>query len=630
VRRGPKKAVRLSITALAAVLLVSPIASRQLTAVRVAAGDDLQRALDSARAGDTVLLARGATFRGNFVLPAHDGTAFVTVRTEGAGLPDEHTRTGPQFGGVLAVVQSPNTSPALRAARAAHHWRLENLEVGPNRLGEGNIIELGSDDQRTVEDIPHDIVLDRLYVHGDPLTGQKRAIALNSAATDILNSYIADIKAFGVDGQAIAGWNGPGPYRIENNYVEASGENILLGGADPTIDQMLPRDIIIRRNHVSRPVAWRDPILAAAPAQFRAHADTARGMLAAGKYTYRVVAERRVAGGDFAVSDASSAETELNETGSIALTWDAVADVTGYRVYRVGGDGGDRFWKVTSPTFTDSGDTGQAGSPPKRASAWTVKNLLELKNAVNVQIEGNVFEHHWPQAQSGYAILVTPRNQSGRAPWSRVENVRFANNIVRHVSAAINISGTDDEKPSGRTRSIAIENNLFDDIGGSWGSPGDFVQMGNAPSDIRIEGNTVAHTGRIISVYGKRFGVEVEGLVVRNNVLRYNKYGVIGANTGPGAGTFAAYFPDATFTGNVIAGGDGRGYPAGNTFIGADRFDALFVDRAGDDFRLKSDASRRAGAPGVDVDALNRATAGAVQPVRQPSERRSNQNHDHD
>ena len=42
------------------------------------------------------------------------------------------------------------------------------------------------------------------------------AIALNSASTEIINSYIADIKAVGADAQAIAGWNGPGPFVIAN------------------------------------------------------------------------------------------------------------------------------------------------------------------------------------------------------------------------------------------------------------------------------------------------------------------------------------------------------------------------------------------------------------------------------
>src|SRR5207248_6513989 len=42
-------------------------------------GDDLQAALNAAQPGDEVLLAPGATFVGNFVLPGKTGTGWVTV-----------------------------------------------------------------------------------------------------------------------------------------------------------------------------------------------------------------------------------------------------------------------------------------------------------------------------------------------------------------------------------------------------------------------------------------------------------------------------------------------------------------------------------------------------------------------
>ena len=49
--------------------------------------------------------------------------------------------------------------------------------------------------------------------------------------------------------------------------------------------------------------------------------------------------------------------------------------------------------------------------------AWTVKNLVEFKNAQNVLVEGNTIENNWAAGQQGYSILFTPRNQSGTAPW---------------------------------------------------------------------------------------------------------------------------------------------------------------------------------------------------------------------
>jgi len=62
-----------------------------------------------------------------------------------------------------------------------------------------------------------------------------RCLALNSARTAIVGSWISDCHAKGLDAQAIAGWNGPGPYLIENTHLAGSTENIIFGGADPGI-----------------------------------------------------------------------------------------------------------------------------------------------------------------------------------------------------------------------------------------------------------------------------------------------------------------------------------------------------------------------------------------------------------
>src|SRR5687768_13153544 len=82
------------------------------------------------------------------------------------------------------------------------------------------------------------------HVHGDPLIGQKRCIALNATHVTIADSYISECKSTTQDSQAIAGWNGPGPYTIENNYLEAAGENVMIGGSDPSITDLVPSDIV--------------------------------------------------------------------------------------------------------------------------------------------------------------------------------------------------------------------------------------------------------------------------------------------------------------------------------------------------------------------------------------------------
>ena len=227
----------------------------------VGPGGDLQAALNAAQPGDTIRLAAGATFVGNFVLPAKSGAQFITIRSDApdAALPPAGTRMTPTYSGQLAKLRSPNSQATLRTAAGAHHYRIMLLEFLANANGAGDVIALGdgSSLQSTLASVPYELLLDRIYLHGDPALGQKRGIGLNSASTSIINSHISDIKAVGQDSQAIAGWNGPGPYVITNNFLEGAGENVMFGGADPSIVGLVPSDITFSRNHVYKPLSWR-------------------------------------------------------------------------------------------------------------------------------------------------------------------------------------------------------------------------------------------------------------------------------------------------------------------------------------------------------------------------------------
>src|SRR4051812_47291749 len=244
-------------------------AARPATAATIAvpAGGDLQAALNAAQPGDVITLTPGATYVGNFVLPNKGAIqSFITIRSAAPDslLPPAGVRITPAYAAQLPKIQSITSMAALRTKNFAHHWKLMLLEFRANLNGYGDIIQLGAADssQTDLSQVAHDLVFDRVYVHGDPVMGQKRGIALNSRDTQILNSYIAEIKAVGQDTQALGGVNGPGNYLIENNYLEAAAENFLLGGADPPIAGLITTNVIFRRNYLSKPLAWRDPIVA--------------------------------------------------------------------------------------------------------------------------------------------------------------------------------------------------------------------------------------------------------------------------------------------------------------------------------------------------------------------------------
>jgi hypothetical protein len=247
-------------TALCASAAVVLGASTSIAAtISVASGAELQTALVSAQPGDTILLAAGTVYTGNFTLSDKgNSTVAITIRTAGDdGLARTGERVMPSMAPRLAKIQSGNSAPAIQTAPGAHHWTLMLVEVVGNGLGDLVTLGDGSTAQASLARVPHDLTFDRVYVHGDPILGQKRAIALNSASTTITGSYFSDIKAMGQDSQAICGWNGPGPYTITNNYIEAAGENVLFGGADPAIPNLVPADITITGNVFSKALAWR-------------------------------------------------------------------------------------------------------------------------------------------------------------------------------------------------------------------------------------------------------------------------------------------------------------------------------------------------------------------------------------
>jgi hypothetical protein len=585
----------------------------QAATIVVAAGGKLQTALDTASPGDVITLAAGATFTGNFTLPVKSGTGVITVRSSApdSALPGPGVRMTPAYAALLPKIVSTNSLAALRTLPGAHHWRLQFLEFPWTMLGYGEMVRIGEGGapQTTLAQVPYEIEVDRVYVHGSPLYGQKRGIALNGRNVTIRNSYISEIKAVGFDAQAIAGWNGPGPFTIENNYLEASGENFLLGGSDPAIPGMVTEYLVFRYNYVTKPLSWREPVIRA-PLSVVASATAGGGTLAAGVYRYRVYARRPVGGGTVGMSEASVEVTAtLNALGKVSVSWGAVPDATEYRLY-----GRNKFWTMTVRSFTDTGSGGTAGAVPAlRGDTWQVKNLFELKNARHSLIEYNVFENNWLNAQKGYAILFTPRNQDGACTWCVVEDVTFQYNLVRNVAGAISVLGYDAPNVSGQTNNVTIRHNLLYGITTGLGGTGWFLLIGDKPRDVVVDHNTIDFDGTTaVYAYGGSASVPatITGFRFTNNALRHNLYGINGASSSSGNAALAAYFPGSTVQKNWFQGGTASRYPAGNLFSGT--FAAAFMDSATGDYRVSvSSVLIGAGTDGTNIGAdISTLTAG--------------------
>jgi hypothetical protein len=89
--------------------------------------------------------------------------------------------------------------------------------------------------------------------HGIRLNGVTYAAVVDSTFTDF---HCVSRSGGCTDSQAISGGNGSlpaGPFLIENNFLEAAGENIMFGGGRGSGS---PTDITIRHNHLFKPLTW--------------------------------------------------------------------------------------------------------------------------------------------------------------------------------------------------------------------------------------------------------------------------------------------------------------------------------------------------------------------------------------
>jgi hypothetical protein len=486
--------------------------------ITLKASDDLQAALKSARFGDTIVLQAGATYIGPIILPLKSGGSgtdadYITIRTSDlAGIARDGERIKPALQArALAKIVAPTERAAVTTEAGAHHYKFIGVEFLPaaNASYVYNVIELGSSDYASLSQFPHHLIFDRCYVHSAGLNRARRGFALNSAETSISNSHVSGFAGAGDETQAVAGWNGPGPLHVINNYLEAGGEVILIGGADPKVANLVPSDIEIRRNYLRKPREWEGHAL--------------------------------------------------------------------------------------------------------------MKGTLELKNARRVVIEGNLIESEILTT----ALVLTVRNQSGKAPWSTLEDVEVKNNIVRHASTGINILGNDNEHRSQEAKRILIANNLIVDIVADKADNIPYFLQVNGGQRITVSHNTVQQGGNIITSYG----APSASFIFRDNIVQFNKYGIVCLTPASDCGSdniFCSCFPSGVFKGNVIADNLGAAgsdrveerYPAGNYFVSS--FQRIgFNDFAHGDWSLRSSSStqRRASDgrdPGVDFATLVRAGAMAA------------------
>jgi hypothetical protein len=247
----------------------------------VHSGDKLQAAIDGTHCGDTLELEVGATFHGKFQFPEKpcDDAHWIIVRTSApnADLPPEGTRLTPCFAGVASLparpdfhcagtrnvmakieYDEPNGSGPIVFLPGANHYRFLGLEITRGASG-ANLSALAFERGGTA----NHLIFDRVWMHGTAQDETARGIGMfNMTDVAVVDSFFTDFHCVAATGSCTdaqtlgsTGSNVPnGPFKIENNFLEASGENILFGGGGAKV---APADIEIRRNHLFKPLIWR-------------------------------------------------------------------------------------------------------------------------------------------------------------------------------------------------------------------------------------------------------------------------------------------------------------------------------------------------------------------------------------
>ena len=549
----------------------------------VRSGENLQSLLNQAQCGDKIMLQAGATFHGAFVLPAKncDDQHWIVLRSGAPddALPAEGRRITPCYAGVatlpgrppypcvslhdsLAKLVAAKGLPVLLLADGANHYRIgPGLELTRD-AGDGVHHALIARRQDPTAIGVHHVVVDRDWVHGTATDETARGIYLGGFEyTAVVDSYLNDFHCVAgigncVDSQAIAGGVGDiteGPWKIENNFLEAGAENILFGGGGGTI---VPADITIRHNHLFKPLMWMP-----------------------------------------------------GQSGFVGAVNDQTQKCTQFK----------------TPGYCP----------------FIVKNLFELKNAQRVLFEGNVLENSWAGfSQRGASILLQVTSQGKGNPNATVADITIRYNRVAHAASGVTIAApVPDRAPTPKLEArISIHDDIFDDIGATYyngitQNGGVAFQVSRGPDSPPLHDITIDHITMLMQdpqylmILGAPNTDPLANFVFTNNIVSV-RAGMAITGTGPAAP--CAYHGDSNvqrwenctshgaFTNNVLIGADGA-WPRGNSLDhGLDKVG--FVNHKGGrggDYRLTTNsphkhAGRDDKDPGADIDAVERATDGAV------------------
>ncbi len=234
--------------------LAPPIVVEAPLVITVPAGGNVQEALDTIGLGGRVELLPGAVYTGNWQWRR---AGVATLTTAGFNLPSGQRVTRADLPS-MARAFAGNNLTTIDIMPGSSGLTVRGLYIKSTAAQAAILCGHGDSTQTTLAQVPRGFIIEQNFIEGDPLvsTGIRRGIGLHCAEATVRDNWIENIRKPGDESSGIGGWNGPGPYHIVNNYIEAAAQGVFFGGANPSIPCVIPSDIRIEDNEITKRLEW--------------------------------------------------------------------------------------------------------------------------------------------------------------------------------------------------------------------------------------------------------------------------------------------------------------------------------------------------------------------------------------
>ncbi len=224
--------------------------------------ENLQSAVNNTHGGDTLVLPDGYSWTGHLVLPVRADQDWVTIKSMLPLVPGERVKPGEP----KARIISPDEGPAIandyenpdHGKRPSHGWRFVGVEITVTTTKTNwNAVLIGFGKDPRLSDAPYNFEFERCYIHGDGVHNHVRGIMGNAANITVKDSWLGGFTSTYMEANTINVYSSAGPIVIVNNYLEATGENVMIGGSGPDFPSLIPTRITISHNYFFKPLKWR-------------------------------------------------------------------------------------------------------------------------------------------------------------------------------------------------------------------------------------------------------------------------------------------------------------------------------------------------------------------------------------